>query len=197
MMTKKYFNDNMSASELKKAYHEFSKKLHPDNGGDAEEFKRMSAEYAERTQGCEAEQRRKARARRDAEEEARKKAEETAKKSARKTAQKPVFDVEAAMRKLKQLKGFHTSWGNLKSVQRHDGYIWKMGNRRVFEAYVTKNGVDMYVRDDLFEAVKHLVPADSWQFFKSYNMKNRATALSWDEASAIFQYITEVYKNVA
>ncbi len=176
-MTKKYFNDNMSASELKKAYHEFSKKLHPDNGGDAEEFKRMSAEYAERTQGCEAEQ--------------------EAKKSARKTAQKPVFDVEAAMRKLKQLKGFRTSWGNLKSVQRRDGYIWKMGNRRVFEAYVTKNGVDMYVRDDLFEAVKHLAPADSWQFFKSYNMKNRATALSWDEASAIFQYITEVYKTVA
>lgn len=184
-MTKKYFNNDMNSEELKRAYRKLCKQLHPDNGGDAEAFKRMNAEYSERREAC---------ARREA---ASKKAEEETKKSARKTAQKPVFDVEAAMRKLKQLKGFHTNWGDLKSVQRRDGYIWKMGNRRVFEAYVTKNGVDMYVRDDLFEAVKHLAPADSWQFFKSYNMKNRATALSWDEASAIFQYITEVYKNVA
>lgn len=40
-----YFNNCETAEELKKAYHKAAAKLHPDNGGDAEAFKEMQAEY--------------------------------------------------------------------------------------------------------------------------------------------------------
>ena len=40
-----YFKDCKTAEELKKAYHKAAARLHPDNGGDAEEFKTMQAEY--------------------------------------------------------------------------------------------------------------------------------------------------------
>ena len=38
----KYFNNS---EDLKKQYYAWCKKLHPDHGGDAEEFKKMSDEY--------------------------------------------------------------------------------------------------------------------------------------------------------
>lgn len=41
----KYFNNITTAEELKKAFHELAKKLHPDNGGDPELFKAMKAEF--------------------------------------------------------------------------------------------------------------------------------------------------------
>lgn len=40
-----YFKDCKTAEELKKAYRTWAKKLHPDLGGNAEEFKVMQAEY--------------------------------------------------------------------------------------------------------------------------------------------------------
>ena len=40
-----YFRDCKTAEELKKAYREWAKKLHPDLGGNAEEFKAMQNEY--------------------------------------------------------------------------------------------------------------------------------------------------------
>ena len=42
---KQYFIDCKTAEELKKAYRTWAKKLHPDLGGNAEEFKVMQAEY--------------------------------------------------------------------------------------------------------------------------------------------------------
>lgn len=44
-MIKNYFENVTTAEELKKAFHEWVKKLHPDNGGDIEAFKAMKAEY--------------------------------------------------------------------------------------------------------------------------------------------------------
>lgn len=41
----RYFADCKTAEELKKAYRAWAKKLHPDLGGNAEEFKVMQAEY--------------------------------------------------------------------------------------------------------------------------------------------------------
>lgn len=40
-----YFKDCKTAEELKKAYRTWAKKLHPDLGGNAEEFKVMQNEY--------------------------------------------------------------------------------------------------------------------------------------------------------
>ena len=40
-----YFTNCKTAEELKKAYRTWAKKLHPDLGGNAEEFKVMQAEY--------------------------------------------------------------------------------------------------------------------------------------------------------
>lgn len=42
----KYFKDCKTAEELKKAYWKLAKKLHPDAGGNEEEFKSMQAEYS-------------------------------------------------------------------------------------------------------------------------------------------------------
>ena len=43
----KYFNNISNAEELKKAFREYTVKLHPDKGGNAEEFAAMMAEYEE------------------------------------------------------------------------------------------------------------------------------------------------------
>ena len=40
-----YFKDCTTAEELKKAYHKAAARLHPDAGGNAEEFKAMQKEY--------------------------------------------------------------------------------------------------------------------------------------------------------
>lgn len=41
----KYFKNVKTLEELKKEYKKQVKNLHPDNGGDAEEFKKMQADY--------------------------------------------------------------------------------------------------------------------------------------------------------
>ena len=42
---RKYFSECKTAEDVKRTYKEWAKKLHPDCGGDAEQFKEMSAEY--------------------------------------------------------------------------------------------------------------------------------------------------------
>lgn len=43
----KYFNSCKTAEEVKATFKELAKKLHPDNGGNAEAFKTMMSEYTE------------------------------------------------------------------------------------------------------------------------------------------------------
>ena len=43
----RYFDGIRTAEEAKQRYHELAKRLHPDNGGNAEEFKLMQAEFSE------------------------------------------------------------------------------------------------------------------------------------------------------
>lgn len=43
----KYFNNCFTAEDVKTTFKDLAKKLHPDNGGNAEAFKNMMAEYTE------------------------------------------------------------------------------------------------------------------------------------------------------
>lgn len=43
----KYLSETMTAAEAKKAYRALAKQLHPDHGGDEEEFKILADEYSE------------------------------------------------------------------------------------------------------------------------------------------------------
>lgn len=141
-MTKKFFADNLTTDELKKAYRKLCKELHPDNGGDADAFKRMNAEYAERTKGSAREQARKSRARRDAEEAARKAAEEAARKAAEKATKKPRKGVKQKVWEdlLHRFEG--------KELEKFTwyGYNCFRWNNAVFVA--TGKGVDIYFEDE-------------------------------------------------
>ena len=48
----RYFDGCRTAEELKKRYREVAKQLHPDNGGDPEQFKAMQAEFASAWERC-------------------------------------------------------------------------------------------------------------------------------------------------
>ena len=43
----KYFNKCFTAEDVKATFKDLAKKLHPDNGGNAEDFKNMMAEYTD------------------------------------------------------------------------------------------------------------------------------------------------------
>ena len=88
-----YFKNITTPEELKKQFRALSIKLHPDRGGDAEDFKKMMAEYmaicknfdqAKERAEAEAEARRQAEEWRKQEEEQRKREEEEARKAAEK-----------------------------------------------------------------------------------------------------------------
>ena len=72
----KYFNNISTAEELKKQFRAYCVSMHPDKGGDPEEFKQMMAEYNGIIQNFE-----QAKKRAEEEEEARQRAEEARKKA--------------------------------------------------------------------------------------------------------------------
>lgn len=113
----KYFNNISTAEELKKQFRAYCVNMHPDKGGDPEEFKNMMAEYNGIIKNFE---RAKEEAR--AEEEARKAAEK-ARKEAEERKRK---EEEEALRAAEALREVIAKWsGKLKTVKPAGGWIEK------------------------------------------------------------------------
>ena len=113
----KYFKNITTAEEIKKQFRAYCVSMHPDKGGDAEEFKSMMSEYNDIIKNFE---RAKEEAR--AEEEARKAAEE-ARKEAEERKRK---EEEEARRAAEALREVIAKWsGKLKTVKPAGGWIEK------------------------------------------------------------------------
>lgn len=113
----KYFSNITTAEEIKKQFRAYCVSMHPDKGGDPEEFKNMMAEYNGIIKNFE---RAKEEAR--AEEEARKAAEE-ARKEAEERKRK---EEEEARKAAEALREVIAKWsGKLKTVKPASGWIEK------------------------------------------------------------------------
>ena len=113
----KYFNNIYTAEELKKQFRAYCVSMHPDKGGDPEEFKQMMAEYNGIIKNFE-----QAKEEARAEEEARQEAEE-----ARKEAEERKREEEEEARKVAEaLRVVIAKWsGKLKIVTPADGWYEK------------------------------------------------------------------------
>lgn len=113
----KYFKNITTAEEIKKQFRAYCVSMHPDKGGDPEEFKAMMAEYNTIIKNFE-----KAKEEARAEEEARKRAEE-----ARKEAEEERKREEEEARKAAEaLRDVIARWsGKLKTVKPAGGWIEK------------------------------------------------------------------------
>lgn len=113
----KYFKNITTAEEIKKQFRAYCVSMHPDKGGDPEEFKAMMAEYNDIIKNFE---RAKEEAR--AEEEARKAAEEARKEEEERKRK----EEEEARRAAEALREVIAKWsGKLKTVAPSDGWIAK------------------------------------------------------------------------
>ena len=113
----KYFNNISTAEELKKQFRAYCVSMHPDKGGDPEEFKQMMAEYNGIIQNFE-----QAKKRAEEEEEARQRAEE-ARKEAEDRKRK---EEEEERRAADALREVIAKWsGKLKTVKPASGWIEK------------------------------------------------------------------------
>lgn len=97
----KYFNNITTPEELKKQFRALSIKLHPDRGGNAEEFKAMMAEYNDIVRNFD-----KAKERAEAEAEARRQAEEEAQAEAKRKAE----EEEAARKAAEAMRPVIVKW---------------------------------------------------------------------------------------
>ena len=106
----KYFCNITTAEEIKKQFRAYCVSMHPDKGGDPEEFKAMMAEYDGIIKNFEQEKKRA-----EEEEEARKKAEERKRK-----------EEEEARKAAEALREVIAKWsGKLKTVKPASGWIAK------------------------------------------------------------------------
>ena len=96
-----YFNNITTPEELKKQFRALSIKLHPDRGGNAEEFKKMMAEYIAISKDFD-----RAKEQAEAEAEARRQAEEYAKAEAKRKAEKE----EAARKAAEAMRPVIAKW---------------------------------------------------------------------------------------
>lgn len=113
----KYFKNITTVEEIKKQFRAYCVSMHPDKGGDSEEFKVMMAEYNGIIKNFE-----KAKEEARAEEEARQAAEE-----ARKAEEERKREEEEKARKAAEaLRDVIAKWSDkLKTVKPADGWSWK------------------------------------------------------------------------
>lgn len=155
----KYFNNISTAEELKKQFRAYCVSMHPDKGGDPEEFKKMMAEYNGIIKNFE---RAKEEAR--AEEEARKAAEE-ARKEAEERKRK---EEEEARRAAEALREVIAKWiGKLKTVTPASGWIEKP-------------------TAEYLAAVKYNIKKILNEYFPGVNFKVSLKNKTWSASAEIF-----------
>ena len=113
----KYFKNTTTAEEIKKQFRAYCVSMHPDKGGDPEEFKAMMAEYNGIIKNFE-----QAKKRAEEEEEARKEAEE----ARREAEEERKREEEEARKAAEALRDVIARWsGKLKTVKPAGGWIEK------------------------------------------------------------------------
>ena len=156
---KKYFSNITTAEEIKKQFRVYCVSMHPDKGGDPEEFKTMMAEYNDIVKNFE---RAKEEAR--AEEEARKEAEE-ARKAEEERKRK---EEEEARRAAEALREVIAKWsGKLKTVTPAGGCFEKPSA-------------------DYLAAVKYNIKQILNKYFPSVEFKVSLKNKTWSASAEIF-----------
>lgn len=155
----KYFRNIITAEEIKKQFRAYCVSMHPDKGGDPEEFKSMMSEYNDIIKNFE---RAKEAAR--AEEEARKAAEE-ARKEAEERKRK---EEEEARRAAEALREVIAKWsGKLKTVTPASGWIEKP-------------------TAEYLAAVKYNIKKILNEYFPGVNFKVSLKNKTWSASAEIF-----------
>lgn len=155
----KYFKNITTAEELKKQFRAYCVNMHPDKGGDPEEFKNMMAEYNGIIKNFERakEEARAEEAARQAAEEARKEAEERKRK-----------EEEEARRAAEALREVIEKWsGKLKTVKPASGWIEKPSA-------------------DYLAAVKYNIKKILSKYFPGVELKVSLKNKTWSASAEIF-----------
>lgn len=155
----KYFNNISTAEELKKQFRAYCVSMHPDKGGDPEEFKTMMAEYNDIIKNFEL-----AKEEARAEEEARKEAEEARKEEEERKRKEEEEERKAA----EALREVIAKWaGKLKTVTPASGWIDKPSA-------------------DYLAAVKYNIKQILIEYFPGVEFKVSLKNKTWSASAAIF-----------
>lgn len=155
----KYFNNITTAEEIKKQFRAYCVSMHPDKGGDPEEFKAMMAEYDGIIKNFE-----QAKKRAEEEEEARQRAEEARKEAEERKRKEEEEERQAA----EALREVITKWsGKLKTVKPASGWIAKPSA-------------------DYLAAVKYNIKQILNKYFPGVEFKVSLKNKIWSESAEIF-----------
>lgn len=155
----KYFKNITTAEEIKKQFRVYCVNMHPDKGGDPEEFKAMMAEYNGIIKNFE-----QAKKRAEEEEKARQAAEE-----ARQAEEERKREEEEKARKAAEaLRDVIVRWsGELKTVKPADGWSWKPSA-------------------DYLAAVKYNIKQILKKYFPGVDFKVSLKNKTWSSSAEIF-----------
>ena len=155
----KYFKNITTAEEIKKQFRAYCVSMHPDKGGDPEEFKQMMAEYNGIIKNFE-----KAKEDARAEEEARKRAEEYRKAEEERKRK----EEEEARKAAEALRDVIARWsGKLKTVKPADGWSVKPAS-------------------DYLAAVKYNIKQILNTYFPGVDFKVSLKSKTWSASAEIF-----------